>query len=215
MGNFDWKNILLRVRKKENVTDPRYVEYIKSRDFTSKEFDVFCSTITDGPYHEEAERAIRFLVDYKDGLLMPDRWGIYEPLRKEFSAEKVLECVRCLSFPSGEVYFKKRRKYDVVLTNNSEAMIFDGDKGDKFLPMHPGSPHATPYIEFLFYFAKQRKIKMDFLEMLLRDCVTYMQADEAIIYDQENSEILLDIFRPEREGQEVKPWWEDDYLKHK
>ena len=41
MGNFDYKNICLQIKTRENFTDPRFVEFMKDWNFTEKEYDIF------------------------------------------------------------------------------------------------------------------------------------------------------------------------------
>ena len=41
MGNFDYKNICLQIKTREDFTDPRIAEFIKDWTFTEKEYDIF------------------------------------------------------------------------------------------------------------------------------------------------------------------------------
>ena len=36
MGNFDYKNICLQIKTREDFTDPRFAEFIKDWTFTEK-----------------------------------------------------------------------------------------------------------------------------------------------------------------------------------
>lgn len=85
---------------------------------------------------------------------------------------------------------KKRYKYTAEIKNDYFAIIFSNGKvliPKRVLPEYLG--------KITFWFSKQRKIDMVFLEQLLRDLCTYLDADNGIIFDQETDEILLDIFQ--------------------
>ena len=57
-----------------------------------------------------------------------------------------------------------------------------------------------------FWFAKQRKVDMDFLKQLLRDFCSYLNTDVGYIFDQENMTVLFDLFHPERVGTKIDTW---------
>ena len=40
-GNFEYKNICLQIKTREDFTDPRFAEFIKDWTFTEKEYDIF------------------------------------------------------------------------------------------------------------------------------------------------------------------------------
>lgn len=68
MSVFDVKEIGLRIGLKDNISDPRFLEFMKNnRDYTEKEgleFDI----ATDGSrYSPMAERIIDFICEYKGG----------------------------------------------------------------------------------------------------------------------------------------------------
>lgn len=201
MGNFDHKNICVQIEVKENLTDSRYVEFLKDWNFTEKEFDAFLDA-TKGETTDMSKRIIQFFVDYKDGILLPDRCGTYEPLRHNFDKENLPTYVSWISFPAGYLIFKKRRKYSATISNRYWAVCWIGDKlvvPKRVLPEYLG--------RITFMFAKQRKIDMAFLEQLLRDFCSYLNTDMGYIFDQEEMTILVDIFHPERVGTRIKSWY--------
>lgn len=199
MGNFDNKNIRLRIEVRENLTDSRLVEFVKDWNFTEKECDVFLDSLVGNCTTEMAKRIVQFFVDYKDGILLPDRCGCYEPLREKFEKDKLDIYVGWLSFPAGELLLRKNQKYSASIENRTFAIVFyeDGNtsapKGK--LPEYLG--------RITFWFAKQRKIDMAFLEQLLRDFCSYLHTDVGYLLDDETKTILLDISHPERVGSKI------------
>lgn len=119
------RNIIIQILVKENLTDPRYVEFMKWWNFTDKEFQRFDRNIaeTKRPYNELAYKIVRFLVDYKDGVLVPDRYNFFEPLKKEFDKDDISGPVSHLSFPSGSLYLRKRNKYYAKMENEYYCVI--------------------------------------------------------------------------------------------
>lgn len=204
MGHFDKKNICIEIEVRENLTDSRIVNFIEKErnwDFSMKEFDEFYAPIReDKSTNEMSLRIIQFFVDYKDGILLPDKCGSYEPLRDNFYKEDVFSCAKTLSFPSGDILFKKKRKFDVSIENRYWALIWTN--GKKTVPKGK-LPEYLGGIRFRF--SKQRKIDMDFLEQLVRDFCSYLNTDKGYIYDQEDLTILFDLFHPEKIGTKMKP----------
>ena len=189
MGNFDTKNVCIDIRVRENLTDPRFVEFMEKEkhwDFSEKEYMDFESSA--GPaYTEISHRIITFITEYKDGILMPDRCGCFEPLRREFKKEEVPLYTDWLSSPGGGLMLKKRRKFDVDIENEYFVAMWNGETGESIPPAVP-LPEYMGKITFLF--PKQRKIDMVFLEELLRDYCGYLETDSGFIYDMEDGSQL-------------------------
>lgn len=204
MGHFDKKNICIEIEVRENLTVSRIVDFVekeKNWNFSIQEFDDFYDSLSDDQAtNEKSLRIIQFFVDYKDGILLPDKWGSYEPLRDNFYKEDVLCCAQTLSYPSGDILFKKKRKFDVSIENRYWALIWKD--GKKTVPKGK-LPEYLGGIRFRF--SKQRKIDMDFLEQLVCDFCSYLNTDRGYIYDQENLTILFDVFHPEKVGTKMKP----------
>lgn len=69
MGNFDYKNICLQIKTRENFTDPRFVEFMKDWNFTEKEYDKFLDTIGDSNISNKySRRIVDFLLIIKMGF---------------------------------------------------------------------------------------------------------------------------------------------------
>ncbi|WP_455586505.1 hypothetical protein [Bacteroides sp.] len=190
MGNFDYKNICLQIKTRENFTDPRFVEFMKGWNFTEKEYDVFLDTVWNSMSNEYSKRIVDFFVSYKEGILLPDRCGPYEPLGYNFNKDDISAPIRWLSAPAGALLLKKKYKYTAEVKNDYYAIILSDGKA--VVPKRV----LTDYLgKIIFWFSKQRKIDMVFLEQLLRDLCSYLNADNGIIFDQETNEVLLDIFQ--------------------
>ena len=103
MANLGTAYVSVDIGVRENLTDPRFVEFMEKEkhwDFSEKEYRDFDASV--GPaYTEMSHRIITFITEYKDGILMPDRCGCYEPLRREFKKEEVPLYTGWLSYPGG------------------------------------------------------------------------------------------------------------------
>lgn len=190
MGNFDYKNICLQIKTRENFTDPRAVEFMKNWDFTRKESQLFFNAIWDNMSNEYSIRIVDFFINYKDGILLPDKCEPYEPIRTDFNKDDISAPVRWLSAPAGSLLLKKKYKYTAEIENGTFAVVFSD--GELVIPKRILSEYLG---KITFWFSKQRKIDMKFLEQLLRDLCAYLNADNGIIFDQETNEVLLDIFQ--------------------
>lgn len=62
MGNFDYKNICLQIKTRENFTDPRFVEFMKDWNFTEKEYDIFLDTVWDSMSNKYSKKIVDFLL---------------------------------------------------------------------------------------------------------------------------------------------------------
>lgn len=125
------------------------------------------------------------------GLILPDRCDAAEPIKEKFNKHDISAPVNWLSFPTGSLLVKKKHQFDVEIKNENFAIIFCED--GKSLVTNTPLPKYLGKITF--WFSKQCKIDMVFLETLLRDFCTYLNANNGIIFDQETHEVLVDIFR--------------------
>ncbi len=201
MGNFDHKNICVQIEVRENLTDARMIEFVKDWNFTIEDFQSYLKSLNGTLSTEKAEAMVRFFIEYQDGILLPDRCGVHEPLRYNFDKDKVSTYVDWISFPAGCLMLKKKRKFDVEIGNRFWGVIWlDGELlvPKRVLPEYLG--------RITFWFAKQRKVDMDFLKQLLRDFCSYLNTDVGYIFDQENMTVLFDLFYPERVGTKIDTW---------
>lgn len=202
MGQWDEKNFELEILVKENLTDPRVVEFVKGWNFTIKKTDAFFAPIRDTLYNPTAEKIVRFFGDYKDGMLLPDKYDTREPLKEQFDPNRISDIVRIISFSGSEVYLKKKRKYDATITNDFYGLVYD-EKGNVMPPKRVLGDYGG---KVNFSFSKQSKPDMDFLKQLLRDFAEYIGSDAACIWDMETGEVIYDLFHSENNGMYWRDW---------
>ena len=63
MGNFDYKNICLQIKTRENFTDSMFVEFMKDWNFTEKEYDIFLDTVWDSMSNKYSKKIVDFLTN--------------------------------------------------------------------------------------------------------------------------------------------------------
>ena len=189
MGKYDYKNICVQIKIREDLTDPRLLDFTKDWKFTEKELDTFLDSIKGTIYNKYSKKIVEFFIKYKDGIILPERYNGYEPVKEIFNKDDISDPIEWLSFPGGGLYLKKKYKYDAEIKN--EDFIISCSDG-KAIPPEAKLPEYMGVITF--WFSKQRKIDMEFLKQLLEDFCTYLNADYGVIFDQETDEVLFDLF---------------------
>ena len=197
MGQFDYKNICLQIEVKNNLTDFRLLDFVRNWDFTMDEYKFFYESIKGTIFNENSYRIIKFFLNYKSGILKPDRCGTYNPLKHIFNSEDIFKYQEWLSFPSGCLILKKNKTFDVEIKNRYWGLSWSGNnlivtKPRRTLPENLGI--------ITFWFTKQKKIDMEFLKSLIFDFCEYLSTDNGVIFDQENKEVLYDISNSQRIG---------------
>ena len=188
MGQFDHKNYVLNVKVKENLTDTQAVERMKAWDFTLKEWQAYIKAIAPF-YNKYAERIIRFFVEYDKVDLCPDLYGEFEPEKKHFDNGDMAEPIYCIAFPSGTLFLKKRRRFDVVVENLNYGLIFDPQ--NKYMVI-PSKKKIKEYLGDIRIFINQNTKKFSFeqMQMIVDDMCEYLGTDYGVILNQENNEII-------------------------
>ncbi|WP_455498227.1 hypothetical protein [Coprobacter sp.] len=211
-----YKNIGIHIKIRENLTDPRFVKFIKEWDFTEDKISEFFKSIWEDAYNEYSAKIIKFFVEYKDGVIIPDKCGITDPVKEKFDKSNISVPVAWLSYPGTKMILEKKRKYKAVikceywknLTNGGEIL-----NPKKIFPKYMGiitsmcitskeqtTCHLPEYMSIItFWFNKQRKIDMDFLKQLLKDFCEYLNTDYGVIFDQETYEVIFDPFERSNE----------------
>lgn len=189
MGHWDKKNFRISVKLRESCSDQRILDWQKEKDYnyTSKEVRAFRNTLS-RIYHPVAEKIIRFLVEYKSGILLPDRWDYGEPLKHDFIPSDIDKYIEILSYPSGWLVLNKRRKYYCYIKNGDFGFWWEDDK--------PLRPKVEPecLVRLDIYFSKQSKPKMEFMQQLTDDMAEYLGTDYAKIIDQELTRPPLHLY---------------------
>ena len=200
------KELALKIRVKENLTDPRYVEFMKYWNYTEKEFDRLYKAIaeTGGAYNEFSHRAVRFLVDYKDGVLLPERYNSYEPLKYLFDKNDILKPVSMLSFPAGYLLLRKKGRYSALIDNLYYCVSWEGESKKKYKAAIPKCPLPSYMGIFSIYFLKRKLNDIDFCKQVLVDYCAHLGTDQGFIYDSETDDVLYDILDPNVAEKNIK-----------
>lgn len=188
MGNFDRNNYLVEVNLIDNMTDPRWEQLILQRP-SLKEYKTIIRKNPFIPYSPQAEAIIRFFIDYRGGLIKPDRWGFWEPINKVFDDSSIMDCVRALASTSGGVDLKKKYTYDAEIKNNTFGFIWD-ENGD-FIDAQVPLPDYLTTIRF--YFPGKKNIDLSFLTRLMNDMRDEFHADNGRVYYQATNETIAEI----------------------
>lgn len=189
MGYFDRKNYIITVFLKESCSDSRILEWQIKKDYTytTKEVKQFLASI-DLPYNPVAEKIVRFFIEYNEGILYPDRWNTFEPVKQEFKVSDFYEYVSSISHPSGWMYFKKRKKYYCEIKNCDYGFWwFDGKACRPVVSF-------DYLLEMRIFFSKQTKPSMDFMQELTDAMAKYFNTDYARIIDQEIASDLPPLY---------------------
>lgn len=207
MGQYDYKNYVLNVKVREDLTDTRALERMMAWDFTLKEWQAYVKLNTPF-YNKSAERIILFFIEYNKLDLHPDLYGWFEPIKTTFDIQDITILTDGLAYPRGTVHLKKKRRFDVVIQNLSYALLFDPK--NKYMVIPPSDYH--------FFFEPQRKyivppsekelreeylgdikiiisrntkqFSFEQMKMIVDDMCEYLETDYGVILNQENNEVL-------------------------
>lgn len=193
MSVYNSKEIYLKIRVKDNISDPRYIEFMKNWNFTQEDAIKFDSNTYGSCHSSVADKIITFIFEYKNGILHPDKCGTYEPLKHLFNVSYKKKYINWIAYPRGEMFMLKRRIFDIAIRNYYWAPT-------------PGKPTGI-LPEYLcvitLWFRKRKKLDHDFLKNLLRDFCNCLGTDQGIMFDAETDEILLDISDTKRIGTHI------------
>lgn len=179
---------VLNVKLRDNLTDARAVERMKAWDFTMKEWAEFEKTICPF-YHPVAEQIVRFFVEYEKIDLCPDLFGSYEPLKKPFDKENILEPSDCIAFPSGTLIMKKRRRFDVAVENQYYGLIFNPKDNYKVIPSKRKIGEYLGNIRISIN-QKSKIYTFEQMQMIVDDMCEYLETDYGVIFDRWTKEIF-------------------------
>ena len=190
MGHFDYKNWIIQVETKNNLSDKEILAYLQGKDqqFTLKEFKNYIKQLKRPLYNSKAESIVRFFTCYDDGKMMPDRYNSFEPVNKKFSLDRIPEIIDSLCWPAGSIYLKKLRQYDVSIENNEFGIVFEDGH---YLTAKATPPEYMTTIK-IFYDKKRNKDPMVFIK-LLHDLCNYLGTQKGFIEDQENEDIIYKV----------------------
>lgn len=180
MGHFDRKNYIIFVKLRESCSDSRIIDWQLERDYTYtiEDVKIFESSIIPH-YNPLAEKIMRFFIGYRDGIITPDNWNTFEPIKHNFTISEFNNYVGILSYPGGNLFLKKNKKYTCHISNWDYGFWwFDGK------PCRPKVSFEY-LVEIKILFSKQSKPKKEFMQQLTDDMAKYFNTDYAKIIDQE------------------------------
>lgn len=188
MGQWDYKNYVLNVKVRENLTDTRAVEYMKSWDFTKKEWDIFENSILPF-YNPFAERIIRFFITYDKINLCPDLYDSWEPLKELFDKNNICDPVARLSFPGSTLFAKKRRMFNIIIQNLNYGLVFNPHDKYKVIPSRKKIGEYLGNIQILI--SQNSKVyTFEQMQQIVDDMCKYLGTNYGLILCQETNEIL-------------------------
>lgn len=182
MGHWDTKNYTIYINiKKADIVDPRIIEYQLQKDYTytRKEVDEFFDSFN-GKFHAPyAEQLLKYLFDYKNGILVPNKWGLWEPIKNNYDASQFNELISHLSLPDNMLFLKKSRKFDIEIENSGYGFYWLGDKPCRktFEPKY--------MVKLTIGISKQSNPDLEFWKQFMDDFSEHFKAYRAEMYDME------------------------------
>lgn len=180
MGNYDRKNYIISIKLRESCSDKRIIDWQLEHDYTytTAEVNEFETSILPH-YNTLAEKIVRFFIEYEAGVISPNKWNTFEPIKYDFIISEINKYIGILAFPGGNLFLKRDKKYSCHIENWDYGFWwFDGK------PCRPQVPFEY-LVEIRIFFSKQRKPKMEFMQKLADDMAEYFDTDYAKIIDQE------------------------------
>ena len=193
MGQWDYKNWLIKVELKEDLTDSQILDYLSKHEvYTLKDYDSFENTLARPLHTDKAEQIVRFFLEYHNGELYPDRYNCFEPVRKVFSEDILPSVIEHLCWPAGCLYFKKMRKFDVEIKNRQFAVCFTDGISTPTIGIPPENKTLIT-----MYFDKKKVKDYSSLYGLANDMVAALGAVKGAVIDQEDLSVVYDCPIPE------------------
>lgn len=187
MGKFDYKNYILQIKVEENLTDSRFVEFMKDWNFTIQDVFKFQDSI-EPLRNTMAEKILHFFTSYDYIDISPDAYNSYEPINIPFNKDDIFAVEHCLVFPAGTLFLRKKRKFDVEIENSWHGFIFDPEKNHQVIPSRR---KIGKYLgDIKFHISKKTRYTFEMFQRLIDDFCAYLQTDYGIIIDQETNEVL-------------------------
>lgn len=189
MGHFDRKNYIISVKLRESCSDCRIIDWQLKRDYTYTIDDVKAFESSIIPHYSPlSEKILRFFIEYGSGIITPDKWNTFEPIKHDFVISEFNNYVGVLSYPSGNLFLKKSKKYTCYIANEDYGFWwFDGK------PCRPKTSFEY-LVEIKMLFSKQSKPKMEFMQQIADDMAEYFGTDYAKIIDQEIASELPPLY---------------------
>lgn len=195
MGFRNQNNYIVEIRSHTDMSAHSIVEYVQNGHFSQKDYIIFLEK--NKPfYHPLAEQLLNFILNYKSGLLYPDKWDCAEPLKELFNNDSHTDVIDCMVHPSYITILKKNRKYEVVIHNKSSRWCpvwFISGKGNSMKEelIKPVDSSLKYLTEIMFIFPSEFKQDLNFLQQLMEDFCKYLNTDYGVVYHQETRDVIF------------------------
>lgn len=195
MGHFDRKNYIISVKLRESCSDSRIIDWQLERDYTYTIEDVKTFEYSTIPHHNPlSEKILHFFIEYGSGIIALDKWNTFEPIKHDFKLSEFNNYVGILSYPSGNLFLKKNKKYTCHITNEDYGFWwFDGKSCRPKVSLEY-------LVEIKILLSKQSKPKMEFMQQLTNDMAEYFCTDYARIIDQEIASKLPPLYEKDQKA---------------
>lgn len=185
---YDGNCFVLEVKLRDNVSDARYdtLRQLKPTIQMFKKFEK--KLISDHPvYSGKAEDIIRFFINYKSGIIKPDRYNSFEPINKVFDENNLIIPISMLASPGGGVYLKKTKMAEVYIENKTYSFVWiDKD----YLPPKRDLPEYLTIITV--FFQKRKNTDLKFIVQLMHDIKETFGADNGKVYYLATGEVIAE-----------------------
>lgn len=143
------KYITIKINSKLSLSDINELDYRNKR---LKKIDYFKYSDFDKIYNLNSEKIVKFFIEYKNGLIIPDRCDVAEPIRDKFIPDKYQTQIKWLSQLGSALYLKKTKglSYECFIENKHLMMIWD-EKGDMKIPVISDPEYLCEFKLFINY----------------------------------------------------------------
>ena len=186
MGQYDNNNFIIEVKLRDNVSDTRWEPLFKMRPSVSFFKNYYKKNIVIS-YSAGAERIIRFLIDYKGGILKPDKFNSFEPINKRFDENDISHSIGMLASPGGCLYLKKTGIAEIEIENKTFSLLWvDGVYSEPIAPL-------PDYLTIItIFFPKKKNTDIGFIIQLMKDIKSFFKADNGKVFYQATKEIIAE-----------------------
>ena len=185
---YDGNSYIIEVKLRDNVSDARFdtIRQLKPNIQMYKAFEK--KLISDHPvYNDKAEEIIRFFINYRSGIIKPDRYNYFEPINKVFDENNLIIPISMLASPGGGVYLKKTKIAEVYIDNKTYSFVWV-DK--EYLPPKRDLPEYITVITV--FFPKRKNTDIKFIVQLMNDIKETFGADNGRVYCLATGEVIAE-----------------------
>ncbi len=181
-------NYIVEIKLKDNVSDRRF-DVVRLNKPSIKEYKSFETTLLSDHYvySKKAEDIIHFFIEYKNGIICPDRYNYYEPVNQVFNRDDIVKPVGMLAFPGGCLFLKKTKLMDAVIENKTFSFCWcDG------VYQEPKASFPQYLTIITLFFPKKKNPDLNFIIQLMEDIRSFFGADNGKVYCQASGKIIAE-----------------------